>query len=318
MDKIGKLNKEDIVDLSKIKGSIWFDGEIIDWQDANVHLLTHTLHYGLGVFEGVRAYNTPKGSSIFRLDDHTDRLFKSAETVSMKLPFSQIQLNDAHKQMIKLNNLTEAYIRPMCFYGSEGMGLRADNLEVHCMVAAWEWPSYMDPEAREKGIKVKLSSYTRQVRNPVSSAKVNGNYVHSIVALNEALSEGFDEALMLDAEGNVAEGSGENFFIVKDNILFTPDLEASLDGITRRTILDLAKELNINCKISKLKVEDVFGADEAFFSGTAAEVVPINSLDNKQIGKGGRGPITEKLQRTYFDQVRGVREVNQNWHTLVE
>ena len=318
MDKIGKLKKEDIVDLSKIKGSIWFDGEIIDWQDANVHLLTHTLHYGLGVFEGVRAYNTPKGSSIFRLDDHTDRLFKSAETVSMKLPFSQIQLNDAHKQMIKLNNLTEAYIRPMCFYGSEGMGLRADNLEVHCMVAAWEWPSYMDPEAREKGIKVKLSSYTRQVRNPVSSAKVNGNYVHSIVALNEALSEGFDEALMLDAEGNVAEGSGENFFIVKDNILFTPDLEASLDGITRRTILDLAKELNINCKISKLKVEDVFGADEAFFSGTAAEVVPINSLDNKQIGKGGRGPITEKLQRTYFDQVRGVREVNQNWHTLVE
>ena len=318
MDKIGKLKKEDIVDLSKIKGSIWFDGEIIDWQDANVHLLTHTLHYGLGVFEGVRAYNTPKGSSIFRLDDHTDRLFKSAETVSMKLPFSQIQLNDAHKQMIKLNNLTEAYIRPMCFYGSEGMGLRADNLEVHCMVAAWEWPSYMDPEAREKGIKVKLSSYTRQVRNPVSSAKVNGNYIHSIVALNEALSEGFDEALMLDAEGNVAEGSGENFFIVKDNILFTPDLEASLDGITRRTILDLAKELNINCKISKLKVEDVFGADEAFFSGTAAEVVPINSLDNKQIGKGGRGPITEKLQRTYFDQVRGVREVNQNWHTLVE
>jgi len=318
MDKIGKLKKEDIVDLSKIKGFIWFDGEIIDWQDANVHLLTHTLHYGLGVFEGVRAYNTPKGSSIFRLDDHTDRLFKSAETVSMKLPFSQIQLNDAHKQMIKLNNLTEAYIRPMCFYGSEGMGLRADNLEVHCMVAAWEWPSYMDPEAREKGIKVKLSSYTRQVRNPVSSAKVNGNYVHSIVALNEALSEGFDEALMLDVEGNVAEGSGENFFIVKDNILFTPDLEASLDGITRRTILDLAKELNINCKIRKLKVEDVFGADEAFFSGTAAEVVPINSLDNKQIGKGGRGPITEKLQRTYFDQVRGVREVNQNWHTLVE
>ena len=306
------------MDLSKIKGSIWFDGEIIDWKDANVHVLTHTLHYGLGVFEGVRAYNTPKGSSIFRLEDHTDRLFKSAETVSMKLPFSQIQLNDAHKQVIKLNNLTEAYIRPMCFYGSEGMGLRADNLEVHCMVAAWEWPSYMEPEAREKGIKVKLSSYTRQVRNPVSSAKVNGNYVHSIVALNEALSEGFDEALMLDAEGNIAEGSGENFFIVKDNVLITPDLDASLDGITRRTILDLAKELNINFEIKKLKVEDVLEADEAFFSGTAAEVVPINSLDNKQIGKGVRGPITEQLQGAYFDQVRGVRERNQNWHTFVE
>ena len=306
------------MDLSKIKGSIWFDGEIIDWKDANVHVLTHTFHNGLGVFEGVRAYNTPKGSSIFRLEDHTDRLFKSAETVSMKIPFSQIQLNDAHKQVIKLNNLTEAYIRPMCFYGSEGMGLRADNLEVHCMVAAWEWPSYMEPEAREKGIKVKLSSYTRQVRNPVSSAKVNGNYVHSIVALNEALSEGFDEALMLDAEGNIAEGSGENFFIVKDNVLITPDLDASLDGITRRTILDLAKELNINFEIKKLKVEDVLEADEAFFSGTAAEVVPINSLDNKQIGKGVRGPITEQLQGTYFDQVRGVREGNQNWHTFVE
>ncbi len=306
------------MDLSKIKGSIWFDGQIIDWQDANVHLLTHTLHYGLGVFEGVRAYNTPRGSSIFRLDDHTDRLFKSAKTVSMKIPFSQIEINDAHKTVISLNNLNEAYIRPMCFYGSEGMGLRADNLQVHCMVAAWEWPSYMEPEAREKGIRVKLSSYTRQVRNPVSSAKVNGNYVHSIVALNEALAEGFDEALMLDAEGNVAEGSGENIFIVQDNTLITPDLDASLDGITRRTILDLAKELNIKYEIKKIKSEDVFNADEAFFTGTAAEVVPINSLDNILIGKGRRGPLTEQLQSTYFDQVRGAREANQGWHTLVE
>ncbi len=318
MDKIGILNKEEIVDLSKIKGSIWFDGEIVDWQDANVHLLTHTLHYGLGVFEGVRAYATPAGSCIFRLEDHTNRLFKSAETVSMKIPFSKMDINDAHKEVIRLNNLTEAYIRPMCFYGSEGMGLRADNLEVHCMVAAWEWPSYMEPEAREKGIKVKLSSYTRQVRNPVSSAKVNGNYVHSIVALNEALEEGFDEALMLDAEGNIAEGSGENFFIVKDGVLFTPDLDASLDGITRRTILDLAKELDIEFEIKKLKVDDVLNADEAFFSGTAAEVVPINSLDNQSIGKGSRGPLTEKLQSTYFDQVRGARKTNINWHTLVE
>jgi len=306
------------VDLSKIKGSIWFDGEIVDWQEANVHLLTHTLHYGLGVFEGVRAYNTPKGSSIFRLDDHTDRLFKSAKTVNMQIPFSEMELNEAQKKVIKLNNLKEAYIRPMCFYGSEGMGLRADNLQVHCMVAAWEWPSYMEPEAREKGIKVKLSSYKRQVRNPVSSAKVNGNYVHSIVALNEALAEGFDEALMLDAEGNVAEGSGENVFIVKDNLLITPDLEASLDGITRRTILDLAEELNIKYEIKKLKSGDVLDADEAFFSGTAAEIVPIKSLDNKQIGEGKRGPLTEKLQSTYFDQVRGVREANLNWHTLVE
>ena len=306
------------MDLSKIKGSIWFDGQIIDWQDANVHLLTHTLHYGLGVFEGVRAYNTPRGSSIFRLDDHTDRLFKSAKTVSMKIPFSQIEINDAHKTVISLNNLNEAYIRPMCFYGSEGLGIRFDNLSVHTIVAAWEWPSYMDPEAQEKGIRVKLSSYTRQVRNPVSSAKVNGNYVHSIVALNEALAEGFDEALMLDAEGNVAEGSGENIFIVKDDTLITPDLDASLDGITRRTILDLAKELNIKYEIKKIKSEDVLNADEAFFTGTAAEVVPINSLDNILIGKGRRGPLTEQLQSTYFDQVRGAREANQGWHTLVE
>ena len=284
------------MDLSKIEGSIWFNGEIVDWQEAKIHVLTHTLHYGLGVFEGVRAYNTPKGPSIFRLQDHTERLFKSAGTVNMKIPYSKEEINIAHKQVIQLNNLSEAYIRPMCFYGSEGMGLRADNLKVHCIIAAWEWPSYMEPEAREKGIKVKLSSYKRQVRNPVSSAKINGNYVHSIVALGEALNEGFDEALMLDAEDNVAEGSGENFFIVKDDILLTPDLDASLDGITRRTILELAEELNLKFKIKKLKVEEVLDADEAFFTGTAAEVVPISSLDEKPIGKANRGPVTELLQ----------------------
>ena len=218
---------------------------MIDWQDANTHLLTHTLHYGLGVFEGVRAYNTSKGPSIFRLKDHTERLFKSASTVNMKIPFSVEKINQAHIKVIQANNLDEAYIRPMCFYGSEGMGLRADNLNVHTMVAAWEWPSYMDPEAREKGIKVKLSTYKRQVKNPVSNAKVNGNYVHSIVALTEALEAGFDEALMLDADGYVAEGSGENFFIVKDGKLYSPFLDSCLDGITRKTIIDLAMELKI-------------------------------------------------------------------------
>ena len=214
------------MDLSKITGEIWFDGEMIDWQDANTHLLTHTLHYGLGVFEGVRAYKTNKGPSIFRLHDHTDRLYKSASTVNIEIPYSKDIINEAHQEVIRSNNLDEAYIRPMCFYGSEGMGLRADNLKVHTMVAAWEWPSYMEPEAREKGIKVKLSSYTRQVRNPVSNSKVNGNYVHSIVALNEALESGFDEALMLDAEGYVSEGSGENFFIVKEGTLYSPDLDS--------------------------------------------------------------------------------------------
>ena len=305
------------MDLSKISGEIWFDGEMIDWQDANTHLLTHTLHYGLGVFEGVRAYSTQKGPSIFRLDDHTDRLFKSAETVNMQIPYSKEVLNAAHQEVIKANNLKEAYIRPMCFYGSEGMGLRADNLKVHAMVAAWEWPSYMEPEARTKGIKVKLSSFYRQVKNPVSNAKVNGNYVHSIVALNEALENGFDEALMLDADGYVAEGSGENFFIVKEGVLYSPDLDSCLDGITRRTILELAEELGISYEIKKLTVEDVLEADESFFSGTAAEVVPINSLDGNTIGSGDRGPVTERLQSIYFDQVRGVRDLNLSWHTYV-
>ena len=289
---------------------------MIDWQDANTHLLTHTLHYGLGVFEGVRAYNTSKGPSIFRLKDHTERLFKSASTVNMKIPFSVEKINQAHIKVIQANNLDEAYIRPMCFYGSEGMGLRADNLNVHTMVAAWEWPSYMDPEAREKGIKVKLSTYKRQVKNPVSNAKVNGNYVHSIVALTEALEAGFDEALMLDADGYVAEGSGENFFIVKDGRLYSPFLDSCLDGITRKTIIDLAMELKIPFQEKKITVEDVFDADESFFSGTAAEVVPINSLDNQKIGTGLRGPVTEKLQTTYFDQVRGKREANNDWHTF--
>ena len=289
---------------------------MIDWQDANTHLLTHTLHYGLGVFEGVRAYKTSKGPSIFRLQDHTERLFKSASTVNMKIPFSVENINQAHIKVIQANNLDEAYIRPMCFYGSEGMGLRADNLNVHTMVAAWEWPSYMDPEAREKGIKVKLSTYKRQVKNPVSNAKVNGNYVHSIVALTEALEDGFDEALMLDADGYVAEGSGENFFIVKDGRLYSPFLDSCLDGITRKTIIDLAMELKIPFQEKKITVEDVFDADESFFSGTAAEVVPINSLDNQKIGNGLRGPVTEKLQKTYFDQVRGEREANNGWHTF--
>ena len=304
------------MDLSKINGKIWYNGDMIDWQDANTHLLTHTLHYGLGVFEGVRAYNTSKGPSIFRLQDHTERLFKSASTVNMKIPFSVEKINQAHIKVIQANNLDEAYIRPMCFYGSEGMGLRADNLNVHTMVAAWEWPSYMDPEAREKGIKVKLSTYKRQVKNPVSNAKVNGNYVHSIVALTEALEAGFDEALMLDADGYVAEGSGENFFIVKDGKLYSPFLDSCLDGITRKTIIDLAMELKIPFQEKKITVEDVFDADESFFSGTAAEVVPINSLDNKKIGTGLRGPVTEKLQKTYFDQVRGEREANNGWHTF--
>ena len=209
-------------------------------------------------------------------------------------------------------------MRPMCFYGSESLGIRADNLTVHCVVAAWEWPSYLDPETQEKGLKVKVSSFRRQVRNKLAAAKVNGNYVQSIVALNEAIEQGFDETLMLDMDNFVAEGSGENFFMVKDSKLITPDLDASLDGITRRTIIHLAKELNIDFEERKILLEEVFNCDEAFFTGTAVEVVPINSVDNKLISNGLRGPVTEKLQKTYLEQVRGKRAANADWLTTVK
>ena len=306
------------VALSDIEGFIWFDGEITEWKEAKVHVLTHTLHYGLGVFEGVRAYSTPKGTSIFRLNDHIVRLFESAETVGLNIPFSDQEFKDAHAEVISLNNLKEAYMRPMCFYGSESLGIRADNLTVHSIVAAWEWPSYLDPETQEKGLKVKVSSFRRQVRNKLAVAKVNGNYVQSIVALNEAIEQDFDETLMLDTENFVAEGSGENFFMVKDNKLITPDLDSCLDGITRRTIIHLAKEMNIDFEERKILLEEVFNCDEAFFTGTAVEVVPINSLDNKPISNGLRGPVTEKLQKTYLEQVRGKRVANSDWLTTVK
>ena len=299
--------------LANREGFIWMDGQLIDWADAKVHVLTHTLHYGLGVFEGVRAYSTPEGTKIFRLNDHTKRLFESAKAVNMKIPFSEHEINEAQKEVFRVNELDEGYIRPMCFYGSEGMGLRADNLKVHCMVAAWEWPSYMSPEAFEKGINIKISSYKRETGNIVSRSKVNGNYVTSIMALQEAMNEGYDEALLLDDEENISEGSGENFFIVKNKILFTPDLDASLDGITRKSIISLAEELNIKVEIKKIKLQDVLVADELFFTGTAAEVVPIRSVDKKIISNGERGEITTILQKNYFDQVRGKRNSFSEW-----
>ena len=299
--------------LANREGFIWMDGQLINWADAKVHVLTHTLHYGLGVFEGVRAYSTPEGTKIFRLNDHTNRLFESAKAVNMKIPFSEQEINEAQKEVFRVNELEEGYIRPMCFYGSEGMGLRADNLKVHCIVAAWEWPSYMSPEAFEKGINIKISSYKRETGNIVSRSKVNGNYVTSIMALQEAMKEGYDEALLLDDEENISEGSGENFFIVKNKILFTPDLDASLDGITRKSIISLADELNIKVEVKKIKLQDVLEADELFFTGTAAEVVPIRSVDKKLISNGERGEITTILQKNYFDQVRGKRDSFSEW-----
>ena len=305
------------MNLSDLDGYIWFDGKMVDWREAQTHVLTYTLHYGLGVFEGVRAYLTPKGTSIFRLDEHTERLFKSAKTIGMKIPFSSEELKGAQKEVVLLNELKESYIRPMCFYGSEGLGIRFDNLSVHTIVAAWEWPSYMDPEAQEKGISVKVSSFRRQARNEVANAKINGNYVQSTVALNEALEQGFEETLLLDSDGFVAEGSGENFFMVKNNKLITPDLDSCLDGITRRTIISLTKELEIDFEERKIQLEEVLESDEAFFTGTAVEVIPINAIDNKSIADGLRGPITEKLQKAYLDQVRGKGSGNEDWQTPV-
>ena len=304
--------------LANREGFIWMDGQLIDWADAKVHVLTHTLHYGLGVFEGVRAYSTPEGTKIFRLNDHTSRLFESAKAVNMKIPFSQQEINEAQKEVFRVNELDEGYIRPMCFYGSEGMGLRADNLKVHCIVAAWEWPSYMSPEAFEKGINIKISSYKRETGNIVSRSKVNGNYVTSIMALQEAMKEGYDEALLLDDEDNISEGSGENFFIVKNKTLYTPDLDASLDGITRKSIISLAEELGIKVEVKKVKLQDVLDADELFFTGTAAEVVPIRSVDKKLISDGVRGEITTILQKNYFDQVRGKRDSFSEWLSAID
>lgn len=296
-------------------GVIWFDGELVDWRDAKVHVLTHTLHYGMGVFEGVRAYDAGNyGTSIFKLQDHTDRLFRSAHIMNMAMPFSKEALNEAQKVVVRENDLTEAYLRPMVFYGSEGMGLRADNLKTHVIVAAWNWPSYMSPEAKKAGIKVRTSSYTRHhVNISMCKAKANGHYINSMLALKEALDCGCEEALLLDNEGYVAEGSGENIFIVRNGELYTPELTSCLDGITRHTIFQLAAECGYTIHEKRITRDEVYVADEAFFTGTAAEVLPIRELDGRQIGAGERGPITEKLQTLYFDAVKGKLDQFSEW-----
>ncbi len=299
-------------------GVIWLDGELVPWRDAKVHVLTHTLHYGMGVFEGVRAYATDKGASIFRLREHTDRLFNSAHIMNMKMPFSKEQIDEAQKAAVRENNLPSAYLRPMVFYGSEGMGLRAANLQVHVMVAAWEWGAYLGADALENGIKVRTSSYTRHhVNISMCKAKANGHYINSMLALNEALSAGADEALLLDPEGYVAEGSGENIFVIKDGVIYTPELTSCLDGITRKTLIQLAEDNGYKIIEKRITRDEVYIADEAFFTGTAAEVTPIRELDGRLIGAGHRGPITEVLQKQYFDLVLGKLEKYNHWLTPV-
>jgi|TARA_R110000782_G_scaffold40149_5_gene92773 branched-chain amino acid aminotransferase len=300
-------------------GLIWFDGEMVPWRDARVHVLTHTLHYGMGVFEGVRAYKTnDRGTCIFRMNEHTDRLFRSAHIMRMEMSVTKEQVNEAQRAVVRENGLEEAYLRPMCFYGSEGMGLRADNLKMHVIVAAWDWPSYMSPEARDKGIKVRCSSYTRHhVNISMCKAKANGHYINSMLALREALDSGCEEALLLDNEGYVAEGSGENVFIVRNGKLYTPELTSCLDGITRNTIFEFANELGLKVEEKRITRDEVYVADEAFFTGTAAEVLPIRELDGRIIGSGSRGPVTNLLQNMYFDQVKGRREEFPEWLTSV-
>ncbi len=300
-------------------GVIWFDGTMVPWREATTHVLTHTLHYGMGVFEGVRAYDAEQGTAIFRLREHTDRLFRSAHILRMPMPYDKDTLNAAQAAVVRENGLQSAYLRPMCFYGSEGMGLRADNLKVHVIVAAWEWGAYLGKENLERGIRIRTSSFTRHhVNITMCKAKANGNYMNSMLALNEAMSCGYDEAMLLDSEGYVAEGSGENIFIVRNGVLYTPDLTSALEGVTRDTIMVLAREEGFEVREKRITRDEVYVADEAFFTGTAAEVTPIREVDQRVIGSGSRGPVTEKLQTLYFDQVHGRREDHPEWLTLVE
>ena len=305
-----------MISMADRDGVIWMDGEMVPWREAKVHVLTHTLHYGMGVFEGERAYKTDKGAAIFRMQEHTDRLFRSAHIMGMKMPYDKDTINAATVAAVKENNLEFGYIRPMVFC-SEGMGLRADNLQTHVMVAAWEWGSYMGDENLKNGIKVRTSSFTRHhVNIMMCKSKTNANYVNSMMALQEALACGCDEALLLDTDGCVAEGSGENFFMVRDGVIYTPELTSALDGITRNTIIKLAEEMGYAVKEKRITRDEVYIADEAFFTGSAAEVTPIRELDGRIIGEGGRGPITERLQSTYFDVVHGRSEAHKHWLTM--
>ena len=302
--------------MSDRDGFIWLDGDLVPWREAKVHVLTHTLHYGMGAFEGVRAYKTDKGTGIFRLEDHTKRLINSTKILGMKIPYSQKEIEEAQKIVVEKNNLKSGYIRPMCFYGSEGMGLRADNLKEHLMVAAWEWGSYFSDDNLKNGIRIKTSSYTRHhVNATMCKAKANGNYINSMLALQEALNCGFDEALLLDVNGYVAEGSGENIFIVNGKTIFTPEVNSALDGITRRTVMQIAEDEGIEIKVKNITRDEIYISDEAFFTGTAAEVTPIIEIDDTKIHNGVPGKTTKALQNNYFNLIRGEYDKHNEWLT---
>ena len=300
-------------------GKIWFNGELVEWRSATTHVLTHTLHYGMGVFEGVRAYETPDGPAIFRLQDHTKRLFNSAKIVGMQLPFTEEQINRAHIDVVKANNLASCYFRPMAYYGSGKLGVAPKQDDVQVILAAWAWGAYLGEEGMRKGIRVRVSSFTRHHPNvTMIKAKANGNYMNSIMANTEATRDGYDEAILLDAQGYVAEGSGENIFTVRDGVLYTPALDVALDGITRRSVIAIASEMGLKVIEKRLTRDELYVADEVFFTGTAAEVTPIREIDGRQIGIGERGPITTEIQQRYFDIVQGKNPKYRDWLTYVK
>lgn len=299
-------------------GYIWYDGELKPWRECTTHVLTYSLHYGVGCFEGVRAYMTPKGTAIFRLKEHTKRLFNSAKIIGMPMPWDQDQLNEAQKEVLRANKLEEAYLRPMVFYGSEGMGLRATGLTTHVIVAAWPWGAYLGADNMANGIRVKTSSFSRHYVNAsLCRAKANANYLNSSMALAEVLRDGYDEAIMLDPEGYVAEGSAENIFLVTDGVISTPDVTSALDGITRRTVMQLAKDMGYEVRERRITRDELYVCDEVFFTGTAAEVTPVREVDNRPVGSGTRGPITAKLQQAYLDLVKGQSERYGEWLDLI-
>ena len=299
-------------------GKIWKDGQMVDWRDATLHMLTHSLHYGMAVFEGVRAYNTANGTVIFRLKEHTQRLFNSAKIFQMKVPFDMDTIMNAQLEVVRANKLESCYLRPLVWIGSEKMGVSARGNTIHVGIAAWPWGAYLGEEGLAKGIRVKTSSFTRHhVNISMVRAKASGYYINSILANQEVTADGYDEALLLDTEGYVSEGAGENIFIVKSGKIYTPDLASCLDGITRDSVVTIARDLGIEVIEKRITRDEVYCADEAFFTGTAAEVTPIRELDGREIGAGSRGPVTEKIQSMFFDIVGGKADKYKHWLTRV-
>ena len=305
--------------MSDRDGFIWFDGKMVPWRDANIHVLTHSLHYGMGVFEGIRAYKTDSGPAIFRLKEHVKRLFNGTKIFQMPIPYNEEQLTQAIIDVVKTNKLSACYIRPIVFIGSEKLGVSPTGNTIHTSIAAWEWGAYLGEDGLNKGIRVKTSSFTRHfVNSSLVRAKASGYYINSILAHQEVAANGYDEALLLDTEGYVSEGSGENFFMVRNGIVYTPDLASCLDGITRDSIIDIAHDLGFKVKEKRLTRDEVYTADEAFFTGTAAEVTPIRELDDRTIGDGLKGPITKQIQEVFFSTVYGKNERYKSWLTLAK